>query len=222
MIMTAARVLAFAIAIVAVLDPSLTGPRSSRPMVSVIASDSLMDASVVERVEHVLDGQFTPVRGAMPAAAGTVLVGDRLPDDGVAGGSPLMVVAPSHRAPFIRIVGLNARNYGSDLNRFGRRTDLENKIHSKDLGSLQNNARSLQALEARFLGGDHVRSHREVRPRVLAAVIGFRLISSARCCVANYYVRSGNYSASRVRNCSDDLPAVELSPTRHCAQDCCH
>jgi hypothetical protein len=108
MIMTAARVLAFAIAIVAVLDPSLTGPRSSRPMVSVIASDSLMDASVVERVEHVLDGQFTPVRGAMPAAAGTVLVGDRLPDDGVAGGSPLMVVAPSHRAPFIRIVGLNA------------------------------------------------------------------------------------------------------------------
>ena len=48
MIMTAARVLAFAIAIVAVLDPSLTGPRSSRPMVSVIASDSLMDASVVD------------------------------------------------------------------------------------------------------------------------------------------------------------------------------
>jgi hypothetical protein len=104
--MTAARVVAFAIAILAVLDPSLTTSRSSRPLVSVIAVDSAQDASLVRRVEGVLARQFTVVRGTMPAASGTVLVGDRLPDEGAAG--PLMMVTPARGTPFLHIVGLDA------------------------------------------------------------------------------------------------------------------
>ena len=106
MIMTAARVAAVTIAILAVLDPSLTASRSSRPLVSVIAADSAKDASLVGRVERSLHRRFTVVRGALPAATGTVLVGDRLPDEGAAG--PLMVVAPSGSTPFVRIVALQA------------------------------------------------------------------------------------------------------------------
>lgn len=106
MIMTAARAVAFAIGILAVLDPSLTTSRSSRPLVSIVAADSAKDAALVGRVERILDRRFSVVRGAMPTATGTVLVGDRLPDEGAAG--PLMVVAPARRAPFMRIVALDA------------------------------------------------------------------------------------------------------------------
>ena len=104
--MTAARVVAAGIAILAVLDPSLTASRSSRPLVSVIAADSAQDASLMGRVERILSRRFTVVRGVLPAATGTVLVGDRLPDERAAG--PLMVIAPAHSTPFLRIVALDA------------------------------------------------------------------------------------------------------------------
>lgn len=106
MTLTPARVIAVAIALLAVLDPSLTASRSSRPLVSVIATDSLTDASLVARVVRVLNRRFTVVRGDLPVATGRVLVSDRLPDEDMAG--PLMVVAPAHNTPFLRIIALEA------------------------------------------------------------------------------------------------------------------
>src|SRR5262245_44811833 len=73
--------------------------------------------------------------------------------------------------PGLRVVRLNPRHIGRDLNGFGGRTNLENKIDSKDLGSLENNSRSFQTLEARLLRRDDVRSHWQVRARILAPVI---------------------------------------------------
>ena len=71
--MTASRVAAFAIALLAVPDPSVTSSRTSRPLVSVVG-DSARDARLIERVERVLGAEFMPVRGALPASVATVLV----------------------------------------------------------------------------------------------------------------------------------------------------
>ena len=104
--MSALRVAAFAIAIIAVIDPALTTSRSSRPLVALLAEDASADNAIVERVQRVLSRDFTVVQGTMPAAAGTVLVGDALPDEGAV--APLMVVQPAHSTPFVRIVALDA------------------------------------------------------------------------------------------------------------------
>src|SRR5262245_11989567 len=104
--MSALRVLAFAIAIVAVVDPALTTSRSSRPLVSLMTADSLKERDLADRVERTLSRQFTVVRGAIPSASGTVLVGDEVPGPDVA--DPVLVVSPKHEAPFLRILSLDA------------------------------------------------------------------------------------------------------------------
>ena len=103
--MTALRVLAFAIAIVAVIDPALTASRSSRPLVSLLTADSARNGAMMDRVERTLARRFTVVRGAIPGAAGTVLVGDEVPETETV--APLMVVAPKHETPFLRILSLD-------------------------------------------------------------------------------------------------------------------
>ena len=105
MIMAALRVLAFAIAIVAVFDPQVTTSRSSRPPVSLLATDSVRNAELANRVEREIARQFTVIRAAHPSAAGTVLVGDEVPEAEVAG--PLIVVTPAHDVPFVRILALD-------------------------------------------------------------------------------------------------------------------
>ena len=103
--MTALRVLAFAIAIAAVIDPALTASRSNRPLVSLLTTDSVRNGVMMGRVERTLARRFTVVRGAIPGAAGTVLVGDEVPKTETV--APLMVVAPAHGTPFLRIIALD-------------------------------------------------------------------------------------------------------------------
>jgi hypothetical protein len=104
MIMTALRVVAFTIAILAVLDPSLTTTRSSRPPVTLVAVDPMEDAALLERVERTLARRFATVRGEMPGAAGTVMVGDAMPTAALA--APLMIVTPKPGSPSVRIAAL--------------------------------------------------------------------------------------------------------------------
>jgi hypothetical protein len=103
--MAALRVLAFAIAVVAVIDPALTISRSSRPLVSLLTADPVRDADLANRVERTLSRQFTVVRGAIPSASGTVLVGDKVPEAKTV--APLLVVTPEHGTPFLRILSLD-------------------------------------------------------------------------------------------------------------------
>src|SRR5688572_20423684 len=102
--MTASRVAAFAIAFLAVADPAVTSSRSSRPLVSIVGDSTRL----VDRVERVLDRQFTPVRGAMPASAATVMVGDALPDETGNLSGPIMAVTHARSGPVVRIASLEA------------------------------------------------------------------------------------------------------------------
>ena len=86
------RLLAFAIAIAAFLDPGFDRKGSSRPVIAVVARDA--DSSASRKVQGALRHDFTVVEGVLPGVAATVVVGDRVPDlfAGVAG--PVFGVTP--------------------------------------------------------------------------------------------------------------------------------
>jgi hypothetical protein len=99
------RVMAIAIAIGAVADPAFTTVRRARPIVSIVpAGDANPD--LASRVERVLRGTFTVVRGPLTSAAGTVVVGDQLPDESPRWRGPVFSVRPPERRA--RILGLDA------------------------------------------------------------------------------------------------------------------
>lgn len=100
----AARVTAFGLAALAVVDPAVTSSRLSRPLVAVVANDAATTASLTERVIDALDQRFTVVRGPIAGAAATVLVGDRLPDEFAGDNTPLVALLPSVRRHPIRLV----------------------------------------------------------------------------------------------------------------------
>ena len=77
---TAARIAAIVIAIAATVDPSWSSTRQTRPVVSVVASDSA-HRSLADIVEQQLRAQYTVVPAALGAASGTVVVGNALPRD---------------------------------------------------------------------------------------------------------------------------------------------
>ncbi len=104
MTMTAARIAAFAIALLAVADPSITASRNSRPVVAIVGATPNRSEALKERVDRVLARRFTVVRGAMPAAA-TVFVGDVMPDERQNLSSTVLGVT-SAQAPSVRIASL--------------------------------------------------------------------------------------------------------------------
>jgi hypothetical protein len=68
--MTALRVAALLIAVLAVLDPALTSARSARPLVAVVATDPAKDAALSDRVARELGRRFTVARGALEEPQG--------------------------------------------------------------------------------------------------------------------------------------------------------
>jgi hypothetical protein len=74
----ALRSIAIAIALTALLDPAITSNRTTKPVVSVVAS-SPSDAPLSDRVERALSKTFTVVRAPAPNADATVLIGDSPP-----------------------------------------------------------------------------------------------------------------------------------------------
>lgn len=106
--MTALRVAALVIAVLAVLDPALTSARSARPLVAVVATDPAKDAALSDRVARELGRRFTVARGSLEGASGTVLVGDGMPDEWSQLKAPLMAVLPGSPIPSVRIAMLDA------------------------------------------------------------------------------------------------------------------
>ena len=72
------RALAIAIAIAAVIDPSITSNRAVKPVISVTAVDA-RDSSLATRVAGTLSKRFTIVHAPLSTADASVLVGSRLP-----------------------------------------------------------------------------------------------------------------------------------------------
>ena len=108
MTMTALRVVAFAIAVLAVADPAVTSSRSSRPLVAVVQADPGSDRQLADRVARELDTRFTVVRQPLSTAAGTVLVGDALPDEASVFAPTVMAILPARQAPSVTIVGVRS------------------------------------------------------------------------------------------------------------------
>lgn len=73
------RWLAIAIAIAAVVDPSVTSMRTTQPEIALVAADPVGDSAVVSRIAGELAEQFTVIPAPFAPAAATVVVGTRLP-----------------------------------------------------------------------------------------------------------------------------------------------
>ena len=94
------RGIAVIIAVAAVIDPAVRSARRTRPLLSVVAVDSVRDRALLSQVTRALDARYTIVRAPLGVAAGTVLVGDRPPADVARSSAPYAspVVVVSHLA----------------------------------------------------------------------------------------------------------------------------
>lgn len=108
MTITALRLAALLIAVIAVFDPAIRSSRSSRPMVSIVMNDPTRDRALADRVASDLDRDFAVVRGPLDAASGTVIVGDGVPDDAVTLSSPVFAVTPARVVPSVRLLAVEA------------------------------------------------------------------------------------------------------------------
>jgi hypothetical protein len=100
------RVVAFLVAVLAIVDPSLTSSRASRPLVSLVVDDRV-DERLVADVRRVLARRFTLMDGISDAASSTVLVGETVPPELAAIRSPTFSVFPTETRPHARITRLD-------------------------------------------------------------------------------------------------------------------
>ncbi len=107
MITGALRGLAIAIALAAVIDPRVTTTRNSKPEIALVTVDSA-DNSLADRVAEELAGRFTVVHGPFAGAAGTVLVGNRLPASSHQLAGPVFAVLPAYEPPTVTIDAVTA------------------------------------------------------------------------------------------------------------------
>ena len=94
LVVRVARWVAIGIAVLAVIDPVVVSPRRMRPEVAVVATPAT-DSNLIERVRDRLDGSFTLIDGPFAGAAGTVLVGNALPESTSELAAPAFAVIPA-------------------------------------------------------------------------------------------------------------------------------
>lgn len=102
------RSVAIAVVVAAIIDPTITSSRNTRPLISVVARDSLRDAGVVARIARVLNADFTVLHAANPAAAGSVIIGTRIPDHSDVLASPVIAIGAAARTSSVALQRLQA------------------------------------------------------------------------------------------------------------------
>lgn len=102
------RLLALLIVVAAIIDPAVSSARRTRPVISVIGSDPSRDSLLVSHVARALDNQYTVVRAPLASAAGTVLVGRRVPDAAQSLAAPVFTVTPVSNRPAISLRRIEA------------------------------------------------------------------------------------------------------------------
>ncbi|HKS04850.1 MAG TPA: hypothetical protein VJR92_00935, partial [Gemmatimonadaceae bacterium] len=93
MIAKVLRVFAILIALAAAIDPAITSNRKTKPEIAVVAADA-RDSALAARVARELARRYTIVRAPFARAAGTVIVGDRLPPNSAELATPVFAVTP--------------------------------------------------------------------------------------------------------------------------------
>lgn len=112
----ALRAFAVAIAVAAVVDPTVTSRRATKPDVVVIAADSARDGAVATEVAAAIARSFAVARGPQSGAAASVVVGRSLPA-AVALDAPIFAVAPSPDGPSVTFEKLAAPRTAPALSR---------------------------------------------------------------------------------------------------------
>lgn len=96
------------IAVLAVIDPAITTSRRARPLVSVLAVDSVRDRALVRAVVQTLEADDHVVRAPVPGARATVVVGGQLPHNMRRISGPVVVVTPTRAEPTLTIRHVSA------------------------------------------------------------------------------------------------------------------
>ena len=96
------------IAVLAVIDPTITTSRRARPLVSVLAVDSVRDRALLRAVVQTLEADDHVVRAPVPGARATVVVGGQLPHNMRRVSGPVVVVTPTRAEPTLTIRHVSA------------------------------------------------------------------------------------------------------------------
>ena len=102
------RAAAIVIALAGVIDPAVTSMRRTRPEVAVVSDAGVEGRALVARVADRLDGLFTVIAAPFGGAAGTVLVGSRLPAPAGELAAPVFAVTPATDRPRVSIDRVDA------------------------------------------------------------------------------------------------------------------
>lgn len=113
----ALRTVAIAIALAAVIDPSVTSNRSTRPDVVVVASDSTRDAALADEVARSVSKNYTVTRGTLAGASATIVAGRTLPPGAMDQRAPVFAVVPAADRPTVTIESLRAPTSAPALSR---------------------------------------------------------------------------------------------------------
>ena len=100
------RATAIAIAVAAVVDPMITVRRTTRPIVSIVATAA--SEALASRVERTIEKTATVVRAPTSAADASILVGDALPSPLGAVTSPVFAVLGDRSDASVSIAALRA------------------------------------------------------------------------------------------------------------------
>jgi hypothetical protein len=128
----ALRWLAIAIAVAAVIDPSITSRRRADAIVSVISSDGVQDSLLAQHVRDELDERFTVIDAPFPAAAATVTVGSTLPRNAASSGGSAFALLPDSTAPYVAIVDVSAPATAPEHARIDTRVSIAGEASRAD------------------------------------------------------------------------------------------
>lgn len=105
---TILRAVAIAIAVAALIDPTVTSRRATKPDVVVLAADSVRDGALADQVARSVSKTFTVTRSALSGAGATIVAGRSLPPDAMSGTTPVFAVMPPTDQPSLTIESLHA------------------------------------------------------------------------------------------------------------------
>ncbi|MCE9602419.1 MAG: hypothetical protein K8S21_09465 [Gemmatimonadetes bacterium] len=104
----ALRLIAIVIAVLGVVDPAFTWPRTDRPLVALIDAGGRGASAATDRVARALAANYEVHRGPIAGAESTVLVGTVLPGAPPAVSGAVVAVAPTAAARRVEIIAATA------------------------------------------------------------------------------------------------------------------
>ena len=113
----ALRAIAIAIAVAAVIDPSVSTRQATKPDVVVLAADSAQDNELADEVARSVSKSLTVTRGPLSGAGAVIVAGRTLPAEAMVGDAPVFAVMPAANRPSLAFESLRAPTSAPTLSR---------------------------------------------------------------------------------------------------------